>query len=324
MHTAARVADGDSVGDVTVSETEHCAGDTADGDGPTARVRALARTAGRTRAVARAAVIESLLPLADRLARRYRGLGVPLEDLRQVAATGLIKSVDGYRPHLGRFVAYAVPTITGELRRYLRDRAWAVRPPRRLQELALRTHHAAEALCGRLGRSPSVAELAESVGEPADRVGHAMAAFRAYMAVSLDGTVGDGDQPLAEQLPGADPGIDAVVDRLALAEALTTLPAREQAIIRMRFLDELTQQEIASRLGISQAHVSGILSRTLVALRELLSAETDTEPVPAPPAQRRPALRAACGTPGARRTPRASLPSYGRGPCRRGGTTRPR
>ncbi|WP_203962046.1 sigma-70 family RNA polymerase sigma factor [Actinocatenispora thailandica] len=310
---------------MTVSETEQCAGD-ADGDGPTARVQALAQAAGGDRAAARAAVIESLLPLADRLARRYRGLGVPLEDLRQVAATGLIKSVDGYRPQLGRFVAYAVPTITGELRRYLRDRAWAVRPPRRLQELALRTHHAAEALCARLGRSPSVGELADSVGEPVEQVGHAMAAFRAYMAVSLDGATGAAEAPLVEQLPGADPGIDAVVDRLALAEALTTLPGREQAIIRMRFLDELTQQEIAEKLGISQAHVSGILSRTLRELRGLLSAEGAAPAVA--PAQRRPSGQPvkpagrACGAPGSRRAPRSAQPSYGRGPCRRGSTGR--
>ncbi|WP_212804701.1 sigma-70 family RNA polymerase sigma factor [Actinocatenispora sera] len=306
---------------MTVTETEQCAGDT-DGDGPTARVRALAGAAGGDRAAARAAVIESLLPLADRLARRYRGLGVPLEDLRQVAATGLIKSVDGYRPQLGRFIAYAVPTITGELRRYLRDRAWAVRPPRRLQELALRTHHAAEALCARLGRSPSVTELADSVGEPVERVGHAMAAFRAYMAVSLDGAAGEAQSPLVEQLPGADPGIDAVVDRLALAEALTTLPGREQAIIRMRFLDELTQQEIAARLGISQAHVSGILSRTLRELRGLLSAEGTTATVP--PAQRRPPAGRPCGAPGSRRSPRSSQPAYGRGPCHRGNAGRAR
>ncbi|WP_207126420.1 sigma-70 family RNA polymerase sigma factor [Actinocatenispora comari] len=301
---------------MTVTETEQCAGDT-DGDGPTARVRALAETTAGDRAAARAAVIESLLPLADRLARRYRGLGVPLEDLRQVAATGLIKSVDGYRPQLGRFIAYAVPTITGELRRYLRDRAWAVRPPRRLQELALRTHHAAEALCARLGRLPSVTELADSVGEPVEQVGHAMAAFRAYMAVSLDGAAGETDAPLVEQLPGADPGIDAVVDRLALAEALTTLPGREQAIIRMRFLDELTQQQIAAKLGISQAHVSGILSRTLHELRDLLSAEGPTATVP--PAQRRPPAARPCGAHGNRRAPRSSQPAYGRGPCRRGG-----
>ncbi|WP_203658014.1 sigma-70 family RNA polymerase sigma factor [Actinocatenispora rupis] len=296
-------------------EAERCGTDGAAGtdDPSTARVRRLADAPDHERAAVRGEVIESLLPLADRLARRYRGLGVPLEDLRQVAATGLIKSVDGYRPHVGAFIAYAVPTITGELRRYLRDRAWAVRPPRRLQELALRIHHAAEALCVRLGRSPSVPELADSVGEPVEQVGHAVAAFRAYMAVSLDGA--PGDTPLSDLLPGSDSGIDAVVDRLALAEALTTLPRREQAIIRMRFLDELTQQEIAERFGISQAHVSGILSRTLRALRAELSAE-EPEPAPTVPAPRTPA-RMACGTRSTRRTVRAPRPAYGRPPCRR-------
>ncbi|HEY3504362.1 MAG TPA: sigma-70 family RNA polymerase sigma factor [Actinocatenispora sp.] len=307
------MADGDSVGDLMTVEAERCgAADTEDPS--TARVRRLAEAPAHERAAVRGEVIESLLPLADRLARRYRGLGVPLEDLRQVAATGLIKSVDGYRPHVGAFIAYAVPTITGELRRYLRDRAWAVRPPRRLQELALRIHHAAEALCVRLGRSPSVPELAETVGEPVEQVGHAVAAFRAYMAVSLDGA--PGDPSLADQLPGPDSGIDAMVDRLALAEALTTLPRREQAIIRMRFLDELTQQEIAQRLGISQAHVSGILSRTLRALRAELSAEGHERPAPTVPAPRAPA-RMACGTRAARRVVRSPRPSYGRPPCRR-------
>lgn len=234
---------------------------------------------GAERQALRGEVIESLLPLSDRLARRYRGLGVPLEDLCQVAATGLIKSVDGYRPELGGFVAYAVPTITGELRRYLRDRAWAVRPPRRLQELALQVHHAAEALCAERRRMPAVSELAEMVGAPAGQVRGAMAAFRAYMAVSLDSATRQEDSaPLGELLPAPDPGIDAVVDRLALRAALTTLPSREQAIIRMRFLDELTQQEIAAALGISQAHVSGILTRTLRTLRMTLSSDDGQAP----------------------------------------------
>ncbi|MGA8116244.1 MAG: sigma-70 family RNA polymerase sigma factor [Actinocatenispora sp.] len=258
-------------------------------DPSTARVQSLALLpAGVDRVALRARVIESLLPLAYRLARRYRGLGVPLDDLRQVAAAGLIKSVDGYRATEGPFIRYAVPTITGELRRHLRDRAWVVRPPRSLQELALSVYHASETLHAELGRAPRSTELAAAVAAPDAQVREAMLAFRAYMAVSLDSAASTGAAPLRDLLPAADRDIDAALDRLALTAAIATLPARERAIIRMRFLDEQTQQEIGRRMGLSQAHVSGILARTLTVLRRTLCEEETAPAVPPVPPRRVP------------------------------------
>lgn len=233
---------------------------------PLAELEAAGGVLGRP--ALRARLITALLPLAHRLAARYRGLGVPLEDLRQVAAAGLIKSVDGYRPQLGGFLGYAVPTITGELRRYLRDRAWAVRPPRRLQELALRIGRAVERLVAERGRMPTAEEVAGALDESVDAVYRGWAARHAYMAVSLDETVGpDAVLTRADLLAGPDPEEDATVDRLTLAGALAGLDDRQRALIRMRFGEELTQQQIASRLGVSQAHVSGLLAATLGALR---------------------------------------------------------
>jgi RNA polymerase sigma-B factor len=233
---------------------------------PVSELEAAGGVAGRP--ALRARLITALLPLAHRLASRYRGLGVPLEDLRQVAAAGLIKAVDGYRPHLGGFLGYAVPTITGELRRYLRDRAWAVRPPRRLQELALRIGRVAERLVAERGRMPTAEEIAGALHESVDEVYRGWAARHAYVAVSLDEAAGpDSLTTRADLLAGPDPGEDATVDRLTLADALAGLDDRQRALIRMRFGEELTQQQIAARLGVSQAHVSGLLSATLRTLR---------------------------------------------------------
>jgi RNA polymerase sigma-B factor len=233
---------------------------------PVAALEAAGGVAGRP--VLRAGLITALLPLAHRLAARYRGLGVPLEDLRQVAAAGLIKSVDGYRPEEGGFLGYAVPTITGEIRRYLRDRAWAVRPPRRLQELALRIGRTAERLVAEHGRMPTAEEIAGALHESVDEVHRGWAARHAYIAVSLDEAAGpDTAATRADLLAGPDPGIEATVDRLALAGALAGLDDRQRDLIRMRFGEELTQQQIATRLGVSQAHVSGLLAATLRDLR---------------------------------------------------------
>ncbi len=296
------------------------AGSIGTGADPTLRVRALgAAGTGVERDNLRAEIIEALLPLAHRLARRYRGLGIPLEDLRQVAATGLIRSVDAYQPARGAFVSYAVPTITGELRRYLRDRAWAVRPPRRLQELALRVHHASSELCVELGRTPTSSELADLVCAPVEEVHRATGALRAYMAVSLDSAPTSGSTtPLVELLPETSSDIDTVVDRLALSAALGILSERERTIIRLRFLDELTQQEIARRLGISQAHVSGMLARTLLRLRHTLSAEGGAGPAVGPYPLARPGapVRATCARRSTLRVAR-SRPSRGRPSCRR-------
>ena len=252
---------------------------------PVAELEAAGGVAGRP--ALRARLITALLPLAHRLAARYRGLGVPLEDLRQVAAAGLIKSVDGYRPQLGGFLGYAVPTITGELRRYLRDRAWAVRPPRRLQELALRIGRVAERLIAERGRMPTAEEIAGALHSSVDEVYRGWAARHAYMAVSLDEAAGpDSLTTRADLLAGPDPGEDATVDRLTLAGALAGLDDRQRALIRMRFGEELTQQQIAARLGVSQAHVSGLLSATLRALRTEMEGGQSCRPGGVRPARR--------------------------------------
>lgn len=221
----------------------------------------------------RAWIIAKCLPLADHIAYRFVGRGEPSDDLIQVARLGLVKTVDRYNPDKGRFLAFAVPTIIGEVRRHFRDNTWGMRVPRRIKDTHLRVRNAIDPMSQRLGRAPTVAELAAELDLACDDIAQSAEAAYAYRPLSLDTTLPGSDQ--AEQTLGAmqgaeDPRYDTIEDVVTVADLIPELSDREQAILRMRFCDCLTQTEIAKALGISQVHVSRLLSTTLDRLRRRL------------------------------------------------------
>ena len=215
------------------------------------------------------------LNLVKFLARRYGNRGEPMEDLIQVGSVGLINAIDRFDPTRGiRFATYATPTILGEIRRYFRDRGWAVRVPRHLQEVSLAATRAADALTQKLGRSPTVAEIAAEIGSSEEDTLEAMELGHLYELPSLDSELGSEDDEsrssLADYIGRADAELERFGLRSFLEEALTHLPAREQAIIRLRFLEGRSQTEVAKRLNISQMHVSRLQHRALARLREFV------------------------------------------------------
>jgi RNA polymerase sigma-B factor len=218
----------------------------------------------------RAELIEAHLGLAEYLARRFSNRGEPLDDLVQVASTGLIKAVDRFEPERGlEFSTYATHTIVGELKRHFRDKGWAVRVPRRMQELHLRLSTLVGTLNQELGRSPTVAEMAHGAGVSEEEVLEAMEAGQAYRFTSLDAPApGEDAGSLASTIGEADARMEGVERRVALSPLIEQLPPRQQKILQLRFFEGLTQSEIASRLGISQMHVSRLLARSLAQLRE--------------------------------------------------------
>ena len=216
-------------------------------------------------------LIEAHLGLAEYLARRFANRGEPLDDLVQVASLGLVKAVERFDPGRGlEFTTFATPTIVGELKRHFRDKGWAVRVPRRVQELHLRVTHVVDDLSNEYGRSPTIAEIAVRAGTTEDEVIEALEAGSAYRSTSLGaGRSDDDDAPgLIGQLGGLDPEIARAERRAALGPMMAILPEREQVMLYLRFYDGMTQSEIAKRLGISQMHVSRLLSRSLQHLRE--------------------------------------------------------
>jgi RNA polymerase sigma-B factor len=223
------------------------------------------------RAGLRVSGIEAGLPLARCLAVRYRGRGVPLEDLYQVAALALVKAVDGYDPtRQTAFTSYAVPTILGALKRYFRDTTWQLRVPRRVQTLALHLAPYSASLTQRLGRLPTLAELAAYLNVAEPDVAIALNAWQARYPDSLEAiTSGGGQQrrPLIDTLGGIDPRIDAIPDWLTLRPLLAALPLRQRRILAMRYFGEMTQAEIATQVGVSQMHVSRLLAAALTQLR---------------------------------------------------------
>jgi RNA polymerase sigma-B factor len=221
-------------------------------------------------------LVEMHLPLVEYLARRFRNRGEPLDDLIQVATIGLIKSVDRF--DLGRgveFSTYATPTIVGEIKRHFRDKGWAIRVPRRLQELKLSLTKATSELSQKLGRSPTVAELADHLGMSEEEVLEGLESANAYSAVSLDAPDGgDEDAPaVADSLGITDEALEGVEYRESLKPLLEKLPVREKRILMLRFFGNMTQSQIAAELGISQMHVSRLLARTLAQLRRGLLEE---------------------------------------------------
>jgi RNA polymerase sigma-B factor len=210
------------------------------------------------------------LPLAKHLARRYsRGIDEQ-SDLEQVASVGLLKAIERFDPDRGvTFTSYAVPTIVGELKRYFRDRGWSVRLPRNLQELALRVNRVNQELATELGRTPTTSEIARRAGATDEEVLEAWEASGAYRAVSLDTSPhdADGESP-PMQLATEEPGFDIVDSAVSLTPVLRALGEREREILRLRFVEDMTQSQIGARLGISQMHVSRLIRRALERLQE--------------------------------------------------------
>ncbi|MCW3816120.1 SigB/SigF/SigG family RNA polymerase sigma factor [Micromonospora sp. DR5-3] len=219
-------------------------------------------------------VIEAWLPLANHLAARYSGRGEPTGDLAQTAALGLIKAVDRFDASRGvDFAGFAIPTILGEIKRHFRDRTWNIRVPRRLQELRLRISEANGTLTQTLNRAPTVADIAAHLDLTEEEVLEGLEGARAYNAVSLSTPIGDSDSAteLGDTLGTEDGEYELAELRASLGPALATLDEREQRILTLRFYGNLTQSEIAARVGVSQMHVSRLLARALTKLRGQLT-----------------------------------------------------
>ena len=231
-------------------------------------------------AAARSELVERLLPFVRRVARSYSGRGEPFEDLVQVGAIGLVNAIDRFDLDRGlRLSTFAAPNISGEIKRHFRDRAWALRTPRDLQELHALVRSNTSQFLERHGRSPTVAELCGLTGHNEEQILDAIAAGRNYSAVSLDAPresgpdgADDGDgRSLGERLGSDDRAFDHADDRDLLERSLSVLGARERQIVLLRYVDELTQREIAERVGVSQMHVSRLLRRSIDDMRAALS-----------------------------------------------------
>ena len=214
-------------------------------------------------------LVTAHMGLAEYLARRFTNRGEPLDDLVQVAALGLLKAVDRFDPERGlEFSTYATPTIVGELKRHFRDKGWAVRVPRRVQELHLRLGSVVSQLSQELGRSPTIGEIAHAATVSEEEVLEAIEAGHAYRFTSLDAPSGNDDEmSLSAELGSEDQGLIDSEHRVTLSPLIAQFPPRERMILHLRFFEGLTQSEIAGRLGISQMHVSRLLARALAQLR---------------------------------------------------------
>ncbi|MDX3249068.1 RNA polymerase sigma factor SigF [Streptomyces sp. ME18-1-4] len=227
---------------------------------------------GPRRDALRGEIVEAWLPMADRLAGRFRSRGESFEDLRQVAALGLVKAVDRYDPERGNaFESYAVPTVTGEIKRHFRDHMWTLHVPRRVQDLRNRVRFAGQDLSQTIsGRRPTVTELAEHAQLSEEDVRTGLEALESFSTLSLDAELPGSEDgySLSDALGAADPALDTVVDRESVRLRLAALPERERAILYMRFFGDMTQSRIAEQLGISQMHVSRLINRCCDRLRE--------------------------------------------------------
>lgn len=228
-------------------------------------------------AEARDQLIVSHLNLVRFLASKFKNRGESLEDLVQVGTIGLIKAIDRFDPERGlEFTTYATPTIMGEIKRHFRDKGWSVRVPRRLQELSAKVNQATDELTNQLQRSPSVAEIAEHLGASVDEVLEAMESSSAYSSVPLEGggSSDDDEAPsVIDHYATEDADLAASDDRIVLEDAIADFSPRERDVIRMRFVDGLTQVEIAERMGISQVQVSRLLRRTLRRIQDKIDPE---------------------------------------------------
>ena len=215
-------------------------------------------------------LIRRFMRLAERVAHRYTRPGEPIDDLLQVARLALVKAVDRFDPERGvAFSSFAVPTIAGELKRFLRDTSWALHVPRALQEQAIRVEQTTDRLWRRLQRSPSIAELADELGVTPEKVLEALQGHAARRATSLDAprAVEDEETSLGDTIGAEDAGFELSEERVSVAPALRALRSRERRILYLRFVDDLTQSEIAERIGISQMQVSRLIRQALEELR---------------------------------------------------------
>src|SRR5438445_3389361 len=245
---------------------------------PKAEVKRLFRTLRKSGdADIRNKLIESHLGLVEYLARRFAGRGEPLDDLVQVATIGLVKAVDRFDPDREvEFSTYATPTIVGELKRHFRDKGWAVRVPRRLQELNLRLGSVVSQLSQDLQRSPTIGEIAAAAGASEDEVLEALDSSHAYSLISLDATQSEEGLSYHEQIGSDDEALEALEDRLSVGPLLRKIPPKERRMLHLRFFKGMTQSEIAQELGISQMHVSRLLAKTLAQLRAGLEDEGES------------------------------------------------
>jgi RNA polymerase sigma-70 factor, sigma-B/F/G subfamily len=222
-------------------------------------------------------VVLDHLALATSIAHRYDHRGLERQDLEQVALLGLVQAVRRYDPgHGSGFMAFAVPTITGELKRHFRDHGWAVRPPRQLQEQCLTVRSSAERLAQELRRDPTTAEVAASLGLTEREVARARGVDGQYVARSMDAPVDrDGGATLADTLGETATDLDRVEDFETLRPLLSNLKSRERLIVRLRFVDNLTQRQIGQQIGVSQMQVSRLLTEILLRLRRAIAAKHD-------------------------------------------------
>ena len=228
-----------------------------------------------SRDAARDSLVRLHLPLVEHCARRFRNRGEPFEDLVQVGTIGLIKSVDRFDTERGvEFSTYATPTIIGEIKRYFRDKGWAIRVPRRLQELRMQIGSATAELTQDLGRSPTASELAAHIGCTVEEIVEGIESSNAYSTLSLDASddSDDGAASMLDALGEVDAGLEHVEIRESLKPLLDQLDAREKKILLLRFFKNMTQSQIAEEIGVSQMHVSRLLNRTLEQLRSSLQA----------------------------------------------------
>lgn len=224
-------------------------------------------------------LISGYLPVAEHIARRFAGRGEPLDDLIQVATMGLINAVDRFEPERGsNFLCFAVPTITGEVRRYFRDHTWPTRVPRRLKDLHIAIKGTLAELSQQLGRPPRPSEIADRLGVPTSEVIEGLQAGETYRSLSLDATFdageensGPGTAALSEFLGGLDCELALIDDREALRPLLAELAPRERTILGLRFFRHMTQTQIAEQVGSSQMHVSRVLRRTLAFLAQRMN-----------------------------------------------------
>ncbi|MFF8867513.1 SigB/SigF/SigG family RNA polymerase sigma factor [Streptomyces sp. NPDC015139] len=233
------------------------------------RLAALAN--GAERDAVRAELVTAWLPMAHRIADRFRDRGELVEDLHQVAALGLIRAVDGFDPSRGAFECYAVPTITGEVKRHFRDRTWAMHVPRRVQNLRNKVRLARIHLMQVPGsREPTTADIAARTLLTEEEVTAGLEALDCYSTLSLDMALSKADDSpaFADTLAAADRSYDVIIDREAVKDGLRRLPARARAILYMRSFEDMTQARIAESLGISQMHVSRIISRSCARIRD--------------------------------------------------------
>ena len=220
---------------------------------------------------AREELVERFLPLARQMARRYERGRESIDDLNQVASLGLLKAIDGFDPERATaFSSYAVPTMLGELKRHFRDKGWAVRVPRGLQELSLRIDRATERLSGELNRSPTTQELAETLDVEVEEVLEALEAGGAYRALSFEAPRKEDDDSasLADTIGLEDDGYETAETRATLSHLLRTIPPREREVLRLRFVEDLTQSEIGEQIGVSQMQVSRLIRQALARMRE--------------------------------------------------------